>query len=1162
MELTLARQDMTPVQVSVSCDGQPSHSFDLGKLIPGDKRGLPGPFEDAAAYGSALFAALFPPGSAAAQALALENGQEQPRVLLVVGDETLESIPWEYAYGPDGFLVCDLPFVRGLPRERRIAPPEQVGGLHIVAVPSNPLHPGLAPLNIAGEWMRLKEIVAGLDAAVTLDRVWPPTIERLRERVANQRQRVVHFMGHGGQHKQIGAVLCFEQDNSSLEPVTAAEFTKRLRGSAFLVTLNACQSAMPGETRFSNLAAALARARTPYALGMRFSIHDDDALAFARAFYGNLARGVSVEEAVFQARLSLRKSERPWAIGVPVLYTALDLSAHSPAPHFNTSPGVPLIADPQQPALRGILGVLPQIEGAFQGRTAELIQLGDWLTGDNRKRLVTIHGSGGQGKTTLAREAVERFAYAWPGGVWAATLETLPARADFVINLARFLGIDPQTILDAGELERQVLQRLTLHRTLVVLDNAETLDVAVRTQQAEALQLANFIQQLPAATVSLLVTSRHLLGWGGEENLELGGLTPEEGAALFLQSAPGRAPTLDPKQAEKLAQQLSRLVDGHPFGLFLLGKAFDNNPVSLESFIADYENWLLKAENRFSKEPDHRQRTIYSIFDYSVRDLNDDLRGLLGKLWLFHAPFWPEATVTIFDPQPDEQSDAPSPVEDHLHALWQRGLLSREETGSEELLLYSVQPAMRPYIEHYLAVAGERESLLARLGSAYANFVTYLHRELDRGGAASFLAVLCRADLERGLTYVAGNELAYYQLHWGWVLQRLGYRQQGLALIELALEFAQGQDDRLALLAMNNMAIIYEQSGLMYQALGMNEQALGIRREVGDRSGEGATLNNLGGVYNALGQKQKALEYYEQALRLAREVGDRSGEGTTLHNIGMIYAAQGRFDVALACILLAKTLFEYVQSPSDVDDEIQVLAFFQKNLGQERFSDLYRQVAGREEEILQKALQDGLPPGAQAQSSSTMPAESVAIIVNNTIAVMTVMPERRDEWREAIRQDLEQARQRGADWQIEVEFYTAILTLLDGQAADLPGGHPYAAALEQIKQGIASGGPQVSMDDVPEEVQALLSLAEASIAALRGGPRERIALLQQLVPLQAQVLDEGLKALLQAMQLALMGDDLAQLGGDLDGVYKQVWEAILAGVAGEEEGDEEGEHGE
>jgi tetratricopeptide (TPR) repeat protein len=1187
MELTLSRQDATTTQVSVACDGQHSHTFDLLSLIPAssgdDEQGLPGPFDDAVAYGTALFAALFQPGSVAASKLQEEYGKERPRILLVTADEMVDAIPWEYAYGSDGeFLVCEMPFVRGLPREQRIPPPERVGGLHIVAVPSNPLDEGLAPLNILGEWTRLKEIVGQLEAAVTLDRAWPPTIEKLRERVAGQRQRVVHFMGHGGQFQQVGAVLCFEKDNGSLETVTAREFTKRLSGSVFLVTLNACQSATPGETHFSNLASALAQARIPYALGMRFSIVDNDALAFSRAFYGELSRGVPIEESLYQARLSLVKSKRQWAIGVPVLYTSLDLPPEADAPGFHTEPGTPVVSDPQEPALRGILGILPQIEGAFQGRVAELIQLGNWLTGDDRPRLVTIHGSGGQGKTTLARETVERFAYAWPGGAHVVTLENLPARSVFANTLARSLCIDPQSVPDSSELERQVLQRLVQRRTLVVLDNAETLDVAVKKNEAEtldvaaqkskaeALQLADFIKQLPASTVSLLVTSRHLLGWAGEQSLELEGLGPDAGAALFLQSAPGRLPTLDLERAWELARQLSIRVDGHPFGLFLLGKAFDSSPVSLETFIADYESWLLTAENKYSKEPDHRQRTINSIFDYSARDLDKNLKSLLSKLWIFHAPFQPAAAVAIFDPEHDSKSGTRSPDEDGLHALWQRGLLNREETGSDDLLLYSIQPVMRTYIEHYLANPGERESLLARFGSAYAIFAQNLYNRLDRGALAAFLATLCRADLERGMSYVTGSELANYQLCWGWVSQRLGFRLQGLALTEQALEYAQGQDSRLMLQAMNNLAIMYQQTGRVYQALRLNEQALPIRREVGDRAGEATTLNNLGGVYDALGQKARALEYYQQALPITREVGDRAGEGVTLHNIGTIYMHFGQFSIALACFLLAKALFEYVRNPSYIDVAMRWMKNLQQRLGEEQFDELYRQVAGREEEILRKALQEGLPPdadlqGSQGGNASTMPAERVAIIVNNTVAVMTVVPERREEWRETIQQNLEHAQQRGEDWRIEVEFFMVILALLDGLAAELPGEHPYVSALERIKQGIANGGPQAAGDseddegdeeDVPEEVRALLSLAETSIAALRGGQQERMALLQQLIPLQAQVQDIGMKALLQNIQLALSGRDLTQLGGDLDGLYKQVWDVIVAGVTG---GDGEGD---
>ncbi len=161
--------------------------------------------------------------------------------------------------------------------------PTLENGLHIVAIPSNPLDKELAPLDIDAEWMRLKEIINEVPYSISLERTRPPTIEQVRRLVASQRNRVVHFMGHGGQH-ETGAILCFEKDNGELHPVTAREFVMRVRGSVFLVTLNACVSATPGPTNFSNLAAALVRQKTPYALGMRLSIHDDDARSFSRSF--------------------------------------------------------------------------------------------------------------------------------------------------------------------------------------------------------------------------------------------------------------------------------------------------------------------------------------------------------------------------------------------------------------------------------------------------------------------------------------------------------------------------------------------------------------------------------------------------------------------------------------------------------------------------------------------------------------------------------------------------------------------------------------------------------------------------------------------------------------------------------------------------------------
>lgn len=202
MELVLTRQSET--QISVTCDNQPSHSFDLQTLLLQNKKDEEELLNDPKTYGRKLFAALFPKETPAYRTLI----GAPDRILLVTTNNDVDAVPWEYTYGPYGsedsesFLVQECHFVRGLPADQRIPAPRLDSSLHIVAVPSNPLSHQLDTLDIDGEWMRLKESIEALPYAITLERARPPTIERLRHLVANQRDRVVHFMGHGGQDEK------------------------------------------------------------------------------------------------------------------------------------------------------------------------------------------------------------------------------------------------------------------------------------------------------------------------------------------------------------------------------------------------------------------------------------------------------------------------------------------------------------------------------------------------------------------------------------------------------------------------------------------------------------------------------------------------------------------------------------------------------------------------------------------------------------------------------------------------------------------------------------------------------------------------------------------------------------------------------------------------
>lgn len=85
-------------------------------------------------------------------------------------------------------------------------------------------------------------------------------------------------------------------------------------------------------------------------------------------FYGALARGSSVKQALFQARLApAEDAPRRWVVGVPMLYTSLAL----PAADLRCPPGTPVIRA-AEPLLN--VKVLPLLDGLFQGCLEEQVE--------------------------------------------------------------------------------------------------------------------------------------------------------------------------------------------------------------------------------------------------------------------------------------------------------------------------------------------------------------------------------------------------------------------------------------------------------------------------------------------------------------------------------------------------------------------------------------------------------------------------------------------------------------------------------------------------------------------------------------------------------------------------------------------------------------------
>ena len=399
------------------------------------------------------------------------------------------------------------------------------------------------------------------------------------------------------------------------------------------------------------------------------------------------------------------------------------------------------------------------------------------------------------------------------------------------------------------------------------------------------------------------------------------------------------------------------------------------------------------------------------------------------------------------------------------------------------------------------------------------------------------------------------------------VYRATGQPQRALALYEQALPPTREVGDRAGeATTLSNMAAVYQATGQPQRALELCEQALLLMREVGNRAGEATTLNSIGEVYRATGQPQRALVLYEQALPIRREVGNQAGEAITLNNMAAAYRGMGQpqqalelFEQALPLMRkvgdrageattlanIAGVLYQYLNRSEEAITKMEQAIAVLVETG------LTQDAAGQTKDQMQHyldAMRQGLSPDQANSGPATMPSDELQVILSNTVAVMTTMHERRAEWREAIVNALQDAQQHGTDWQIEVEFFTAVLAILDGNAAALPYDHPYSPALAQIQEGIAAGGLE---DDETSQDDALpfdAELIPRSIAALLGGPQEKMAHGQYLTAMGAQTTDEALKALLQVIQLGLFGSNLSQLGQNLSGVYRQAWEAIVIGV--------------
>jgi predicted ATPase len=406
------------------------------------------------------------------------------------------------------------------------------------------------------------------------------------------------------------------------------------------------------------------------------------------------------------------------------------------------------------------------------GRERELDRLRRLV---DEQRLVTVTGTGGIGKTTLAgRIAAEEPR---PDGSRRCELARLDASEASLDGLAGLLDLPSFEALLTGFADR---------RLLLLLDSCEHL-LGVAAEAASRIARA-------CPHVNVLATSRGPLGVPGEYVMTLGPLelpssaAPAEAASvqLFYERARASGAVLQGDAAEiESVAALCRRLDGVPLAIELA--ASRARAVTPREMLGHLDRRFDLLERRREHGP-RRLHSLRATVDWSYDLLEPDARDLFEHLGVFAGPF---TAAMVHAVCAEEGADELSTL-DGLAELVDRSLLAaRSRAGTT---WYELLETLRAYAVERLTERGELLATQQRLAEhAVATVGEIAARGRERWTGHELVELLeafenLRAALLWSLAHEQKPTRAYSILMILWGVLHQGHTAEVVALGERVLE--------------------------------------------------------------------------------------------------------------------------------------------------------------------------------------------------------------------------------------------------------------------------------------------------------------------------------------------------------------------------------------
>ena len=518
---------------------------------------------------------------------------------------------------------------------------------------------------------------------------------------------------------------------------------------------------------------------------------------------------------------------------------------------------------------------LPESDRNFTGRLKELQELHAQYS-KVKINVLSIHGMGGLGKTTLAITFSDQIAGHFDHHLFLDMqgLSDKPVTGEEAMHhIVR--SFNPSFSGDGSLLAGAYRSIVNKTKVLLLLDNVSGED-----------QIQDFI--LPAGSV-LIFTSRTKFSIPHSFSLNLPYMSEPEARELLLKITD--RPTVEE------ANHIIGLCGYLPNAIVKAGKSLREYPnLGTRRYIAE----LSQANARVGM--------IEATTSLSFNLLDAPMRKYWSELSIFPGDFGLEGASRVLECDPEA-------CEDVLFHLYKLSLVNvfvypstQFEQGETRFRLHDLD---RVFASSKLKDK-ERRIVELRFAEYYTIVISNLNMWFASGGKDMLVALEAFDKEWKNIELAQALAKRYYKTNENAANYCLALSLNGMRIMDTrfpqellidwsqtALRAARRQKDVVGEeKALSNLGTAMSNAGRLDESTPFLSRSIEMAHARGNPKGEIESIGNLANVYRRKGDFQKALEYHTQAYEIAKDKGYLDVQSSELLNIGNVYSDLTEFDKA------------------------------------------------------------------------------------------------------------------------------------------------------------------------------------------------------------------------------------------------------------------------